>query len=752
MQWKILLGIIIQLLTTSLAESDLDFEEDMLEDPIEELSITSTEIPIASSTIGPTITTKDYCHCDMEVYGLSDLNGVLKSPNFPGAHCDSGKCIYKVLPHPNMTLRLNIQTAEMSSGTTLKFWSIFNIDDKEYSLYHSDLRGYHSEFFQKYEQFTTPKNVGFKVVLEMQKNTYAFSGFKMSFDRLINETSNHLCDRTHVIIGNESTIVTASKPFALASGCMFLLSPSSDGIKNKQEEMFIEIETESPTYVAIRSYDYEGLFSRDDYFDSNRTKLVDASKVEVIFRRDSSYTDSFPSPKITARLMTKDCACPEKRMNLTGHMSSVIIRSPGFPNLYCPGKHCRILINSEKNEKRMKKDRLHPVLMILSNCSLNEYDSLKLGSMESGRLIFRTEEKNMMPTKFLRPIIIDQQTLGVSYRATGISQMRYFEMNITKLEIPEECVCSMFNDKEYQNSGWLSVVIPKNCSTIHCHWKFSTDRKIPPQYMTIEFIMDKPSLKDIVYILTNTLTEEYDSELLSTKRSIASATSPIEFTFSRFTYLADSDAVLNISWKIVEACECSQEKVYVKVDQPSVLTSPNYPEVYCPNLVCRHTFYAPKGHYLEVQISDADIEKYHDFLKIYDGNSTIDPIITRISGQENYVTINSTSNILFFLFMTDESNGNKGYHANVYARPMTIDHTLGETHWIVLICVAFLTVPMIAGVIYFVIRKKENHRQLESLHNPTISYSSSEAGSSINIAFGSSNNGNNNERCNELYG
>lgn len=42
-----------------------------------------------------------------------------------------------------------------------------------------------------------------------------------------------------------------------------------------------------------------------------------------------------------------------------------------------------------------------------------------------------------MPTKFLRPIIIDQQTLGVSYRATGISQMRYFEMNITKLEIPE---------------------------------------------------------------------------------------------------------------------------------------------------------------------------------------------------------------------------------------------------------------------------------------------------------------------------
>lgn len=35
------------------------------------------------------------------------------------------------------------------------------------------------------------------------------------------ETSNHLCDRTHVIIGNESTIVTASKPFALASG-MFI--------------------------------------------------------------------------------------------------------------------------------------------------------------------------------------------------------------------------------------------------------------------------------------------------------------------------------------------------------------------------------------------------------------------------------------------------------------------------------------------------------------------------------------------------
>uniref|UniRef100_A0A1I7T0S4 CUB domain-containing protein n=1 Tax=Caenorhabditis tropicalis TaxID=1561998 RepID=A0A1I7T0S4_9PELO len=459
-----------------------------------------TTIPtVPTSTIQTT--TLDYCHCEMEIYGTDDLSGTLKSPNYPGAHCDNGKCMYKILPHPNMTLRLHVETLDVSSGTTVKFWNILIVDDKEYNMYHST-SGSSEADFGGYEHFTTAVNVGMKVVFEMRKNSYSSKGFKMIFDRKLNDSSNYVCPDAHVVVGGEPTAVSVPKMFSVYSGC----------------------------------------------------------------------------------------------------------------------------------------------------------------------------------------------------------------------------ICALFDDKEYRNGGFLSVTISGSCRLIHCHWKFSAEQDYSLQYITIEFIMDNPHTSDRVYVITDELEEEYDSEILTRRmNSLTSNMGPIDFTFSRFGLTNSEDAVLNITWKTTEACSCASEKFYVKVGEPVVIASPNYPNSYCPNLVCRHTFFAPKGYYLEVSMDEVDLEKYHDYLKIYDGNGTVSPLIAKLTGNEKPSVYNTTSDTLFISFVTDETNSEKGYHANINARPMKIvSDENHNTHWVIFIAIIVLIIGISLGAAIAVLRKEPAvpRRRTQTLENP----------------------------------
>ncbi|KAF1747297.1 hypothetical protein GCK72_023759 [Caenorhabditis remanei] len=652
MRQRACLFLLLCILAWTSAEPEMDTEEE--EEAFENAIETTMMLNITTTPTTVPTTTKDYCHCDLEIYGTDILEGVLKSPNFPGAHCDSGKCMYKILPHPNMTVRLNVETAAFSSGTKLKIWNILDVDGQEYNVYQSDYVSTLNNDYKDYKEFTTAVNVGFKIIFEMSRNTYSYSGFKIKFARMSN-------------------------------GCTFYLTPSVEGKKHHLEEMYIEIETENRIRVQVKSYDDEGMFVRETPLDINRGLLVDASKVEVSFFAFSSDSDGYKTPKITAKLMNRSCICPETVMNITSSTSSVTVRSPGFPDLYCPSKSCHTFIRSEKIEKK-PEDKV-PLLLITTNCTLNENDYLRLA----------------------------------------------------------DCVCSLYDDKEYKNSGWLSVPIPPHCEFIHCHWKFSaySSYSYPQKYVSIVFKMDNPSSSDVVFVITEKITEEYDAELLKHKQSITSAASPIEFTFSRFgSKYNNSDATLNVTWFMVEGCTCSDEKIFVTVDDPKVITSPNYPDMYCPNLICRHTFYAPKGHFLEIRIDKADIERYHDFLKIYDGNSSSDPLITRVSGLVKNEVHNSTRDTVFFLFMSDESTSRMGYHANVIAHRIPVTPVPEKSHLVILVAIIAVIIAMVSLAVFFVTRRKsENYRQLQSLNNPTVSYTASETGSPVKISYGPGNTG-----------
>lgn len=142
--------------------------------------------------------------------------------------------------------------------------------------------------------------------------------------------------------------------------------------------------------------------------------------------------------------MPPACLCPGPLKSFTADINMITLRSPGFPSLYCPGKVCHTLVTSEK----LDKGKNVPLILVSTNCSLSENDNLKLSSVDSSRMIFRlvlfldspqfpsSTRKESIPTKFLRPIILNEQDLKVTFSTSGQIQSRYFEMNLTRVYVP----------------------------------------------------------------------------------------------------------------------------------------------------------------------------------------------------------------------------------------------------------------------------------------------------------------------------
>ncbi|CAL2049343.1 unnamed protein product [Caenorhabditis brenneri] len=746
MQWKTAFCLILLLMSMihcgkdpdgiavdeEITDEDQENQEKQDEQPPEQDSTNSEEDDegqevhktLPATALFPTAptTTLDYCHCDMEIYGLKDLEGVLKSPNYPGAYCDTGKCIYKILPHPDMTLRISINDVKLSLFTSLKIWTILNVDGGEYNLFYSEI-GTHIRWFDDfsgYDSFTTAKNVGIRVVFEMQKNTDLGSGFKMTFERLDEVSPKELCPTAHVFVGHHFTVVSESKLFSLAAGCSFYLSPARYEKSKKPGEMVIEVNNPGDAYVSFRSYDKRGSLEEISFTNEIRTELVDASRVEIFFRRYSSLKGDYLTPKIVAKLVNQSCTCPPSIINLAvGNLT--VVRSPGFPFHQCPERHCMVdlIVESGIEGPRDTEKLIH--VMTKSIVAIDDY--VRLSSTEIGTVIFRNRRKDPYGIRhedhayIFRPLMLRMQNLTIEYEPSDKLPYRLFEMNFTVFEVPKKCVCSMFNDKAYRNGGSISVAISQDCPSFYCHWKLSAKRGFF-RFLSVEFVVEHPMDSDAVYLFSDKITEQVQGEMLKLKTGIMSRISPIEFTFSRLllNQTALQDAVLNVTWKTIVECDCGPKEYFLQFGESVAITSPLYPETYCPNLACQHVFYAPEGGYLELCVDDLYLEKYRDFLNVYDGNGTVDPLIARISGTSTNSSYNSTDRTMFLNFITDGYECNKGYHANIYAHRNESVPAPIKTHWIVSFCiVAVIAVVAVGAVLAFFHKKKEQTTKLKDL-------------------------------------
>ncbi|PIC16723.1 hypothetical protein B9Z55_023229 [Caenorhabditis nigoni] len=747
LRWWIVALILFSTIPNTTSEWD-GIDEDEEETEKREDAESKIEEPVMQSTALTTTTipttTKDFCHCEMEIYGPEVLEGVLKSPNYPSPHCGTGKCIYKILPHPNMSLHINIESISLSAESTLSFWNVINTEKGEHLIYNfASIGSYDYSQFNGYTTFSTAVNVGIKAVFRMHNNEYSSHGFKIKFERVSLDDKKYLCPPSQVTIAPESTEVSVGNQlFESISGCTFFLKPSTEGTKNKLDEMYINITTGRGVFVSVRRYDKDGVFTNGEYSDQTRGILVDASRVEVVFRKRTDEDDPYNTPRITAMLMSKTCECPEPECVLSSEVFYIRLTSPGFPDLYCPGKKCNTLIKVPKikGEEKKKTD----LIFVEANCSLSELDLLQLKSADSGKVLFRSQYKQEDPSRPMRAMVFEAQDMVVNYAPSNSIQTRFFEMNITRMNVLEECVCSVYDSKVFNTNGKLTIPISSRCHLMHCHWKFSNYHY--GTLISVTFKLENPYKTDLIYMYSDHMMEEYGYGELSHVRQVTSP-SAISMTFSRMKWFATPNATLKISWEQIEHCLCPEESFQLTEGTSLVITSPHWPQQYCSMLLCRHTFFAPKGHFLEVVIDNADIERYHDYLKIYDGNSTTDPLLMKLENDGEYIDIfkktfyNFSELVDFmFVFKTDESGLKKGYHANVicHAYPST---SKGSFVFIIVILALVVAVVSI-GAAYVVHRKKaQNNRQYQSMNNPTVSYSASgTGGAALNVGFEPGNN------------
>ncbi|XP_066270862.1 CUB domain-containing protein 2-like [Branchiostoma lanceolatum] len=91
------------------------------------------------------------------------------------------------------------------------------------------------------------------------------------------------------------------------------------------------------------------------------------------------------------------------------------------------------------------------------------------------------------------------------------------------------------------------------------------------------------------------------------------------------------------------------------------VTSPNYPSNYGNNEICEWLITTTTGSVIRLTFDSFDVEDGFDFLKIYDGANIHSPQFESLTGSESVSPITSTSNVMFLIFTSDESDTAQGF-------------------------------------------------------------------------------------------
>ncbi|XP_042598107.1 deleted in malignant brain tumors 1 protein isoform X5 [Cyprinus carpio] len=98
-------------------------------------------------------------------------------------------------------------------------------------------------------------------------------------------------------------------------------------------------------------------------------------------------------------------------------------------------------------------------------------------------------------------------------------------------------------------------------------------------------------------------------------------------------------------------------------DWRGVLLSPRYPNNYPNNAQCTWTIHSTGNATVSLIFTDVDLETCCDYIKVYDGPSTLHPLLGEIREYRNQ-SFKSSSNDLTVFFYSDSSVTRRGFHAN----------------------------------------------------------------------------------------
>ncbi|CAL2051770.1 unnamed protein product [Caenorhabditis brenneri] len=644
------------------------------------------------------------CTCELEVYEAEVEHAIIKSPNYPNFDGCDGKCIYRILPHPNKSVSLYTSQSEITSRSSLVIYALIEKDGRYVHLLLARIKKpnsyyYYSSSEQSFPGFVSAKNVGFEVQFTSHTDSY-YTNFKMSFDR--NYEYDEICDFPIKAVSENETLIQRDHQFRQASGCVYRLVPEIiDSDTDEEDEMLLSIGESEDGVVAIRTLDENGRLVFNEPSRKARQVLVSAFDVQILSHKSSKSNGLYKLPKITAKLVKKKCQCEEGdyTFDLT-RRDLLTLHSPGYPDLYCPKKQCSHEIkvtNAPTDDDRMC------LFEVKIKAVIGAKDTFAIRSGE--RSYLEVPHYKSQAVHINEKFVIKAQPVTVIYASYDEHTMRNYEVNITRIKINADCFCNFFKDKtlDYGRESSFEVTFPSHCDFFYCNFQMKDIYYWQASRSIVEFQLENALEGDVLTIRDEKHTEKYTGSTLHhyKRHEIIRAT---DITLARDKLNATEPATFRFNYKKIENSEvCSRDpqQLTADIEQPAIIISPGYPQNYQNDQTCEFIVTVPENCRMALSIDEISVENFHDYVKIYEGNSTDGKLIKSYTAYAHHEVINITSKTALIVFITDQSTSDRGFHITATAHIIMDepdDHYLART--LILIGLGVIVIIGIVIVIF----------------------------------------------------
>ncbi|KAF1749359.1 hypothetical protein GCK72_025826 [Caenorhabditis remanei] len=658
------------------------------------------------------------CPCEVETYEADEDHGVIKSPNYPKFDGCDGRCIYVIRPHINKTVTIYTSQFEISQRASLIIYTLVEEKGQFIRIPHAKIKRPYSYYYNSGEEtfpgFVSAKNAGYEIHFISHTTNY-YTSFKMSFDR--NYEYEDVCDYPIVDVGLEETVVQRKHQFRAASGCVYMLRANESNVDSDEDEIMINIEESDYNLVSVRSNDAYGKLKAGDLSSRARTILKSAYNIQILSHKSSRTDGNYKMTEITAKLIKKKCECGPLTYTIDiKNQSSVSLRSPGFPDLYCPNRDCKYTIKTVNYQ--YEQDKIG-VLEVKIKSMVATRDSLVLRSED--KYYLESNKYKAVTDNIEEHFVIKQQQLFLDYSSYDEYDKRFFEVNVTQIMIDAECSCSFYKEKKIGTAvpAELDITFPAHCTFIYCNFDLKVGDSYRPERSAIEFQVIDAASRDLIVIKDKRHEEKYHGSMLQRKNRFE----PIHdssFTYYRENHASNFTTRLMFNYTVLSrwrTCNGGTEISNVDYDKPVIITNPGFPQGYDNDLLCKFLVNVPAGCRMALSIDEVSLENFHDHISIYEGNSTEGKLIQVYTAHISHQVLNVSTTTILIVFQTDQSTTDRGFHITATAQ-LLLDEPGEETNTRTYILIALVLVLIFIIVfVLFIYEKYYGSHRIERRNN-----------------------------------
>ncbi|CAL2049459.1 unnamed protein product [Caenorhabditis brenneri] len=574
-----------------------------------------------------------YCDTTCVVHKRAENSGSRKFD------CNIDNCWVKIESDPKRAIQLDIKANEYH----VKVHTYYKIkDDAEVSV--------SKGLYDNNKKYYSGPNEGFYLIRASGRCSGWYPA-EYSFKRVAADET--LCDPIVNYVGNEIKVVQRQKHKYSGDVCPYHLLPSNKSSSASETVYLLSLhdETLQATVNGVDSNQETG-----KVITSKSWSSLDMNNNYLNYRYDTL-------PEIIAVSNKQTCQCNEtsKFSHTSGNYSEFTLHSPGYPDFLCPLISCDSLISFPKLSVT---DGFVERKLVSLHAQSRSGISLQLKS----NLVNVELNENSFPT-LSTSFIVDESDLEVAYKTPKnlyLGSDGHFKMVIKQIQIRNDCVCSIFNRKLISKNYSKRILIPYQCDTFFCDWTITPSPSAKSRGMYI--LMENVHSDDEVQVWNKQMVETYNSQQLSTPRRlfITETTHNTHLFFWRKS--KGFNSTFSVLWKDIDSAECNGEQHYSLGTTPWAITSGNYPMPYNSG-ECKIILEAPENYFITLQMTDFDVENFHDELYIYNGNSNNSALIRHLTGEHKDLMFTSTGSSMLVNFVSDDQHSKRGFHFVATAVP-----------------------------------------------------------------------------------